>query len=511
MTAAELGRPFGPVDPGRPTVDPGRPTGAESNEWTIVAPTIRFRPFGPVPSQADAVDELFAEMAAVCASAVDSLEIAAMLESGGLTARVVRRRYGMPDVFALADELHQRSRCRPVEPPPEPDPWGVHPARHLLHALLYALPAACYATTATLLRAPAALGLLVASLVLSWALSQGLSYAGYVRIGRLDPGGAARLLRRGLAGSLVVLAVVVYPAAISGAVSTPALVTALAQGGYLLSATVLTVQGADLALLVSLVPGVAAAAAWVAAGRPERFAGYGWAPWAVCAVLATGAAVWATARPAPAADALFGVADLAACVPHLLFGLLAGSLLGLPLVLVALGLGRTSVPGAAFLTLPLTLSMGAAEWSLLRYRRRVWWLLRNSRTPAEFAPRARWAVVGAVLRYLAVAVVLTGGTAGVAVATGVVPADWLVLAGCGSYLALGGTLFVALLRQALDAGVGTLVGCAAALAVEVVLVTAPPYGAPWDVVWAQLVACTAVLVVLLIRAGSALSRVVVHV
>ena len=47
--------------------------------------------------------------------------------------------------------------------------------------------------------------------------------------------------------------------------------------------------------------------------------------------------------------------------------------------------------GALLATLPLSLSMGAAEWSLLRYRRRVRDVLRSTRDLRTFGRQARLA------------------------------------------------------------------------------------------------------------------------
>lgn len=141
----------------------------------------------------DAVDQLCRQMVEVCVSAADYLEIAATLEAEvGLTSRAVQARYGFPDVFSLAEEMHRRTILRPAEPEPEPDPWRTTPATHLVHGLLYALPAVCYAVVAPLLNSIGALSLMVVAMLVSWTLGQGLSSLGYLRLGRSDPGGAAR-------------------------------------------------------------------------------------------------------------------------------------------------------------------------------------------------------------------------------------------------------------------------------------------------------------------------------
>ena len=82
------------------------------------------------------VDELCAQFTLVCESAVDPLEICCALEFEGWSDKAVRDRYGVPDVFALAEQMYLRVPRRPAEPDQAPDPWQVATARPALHGLL---------------------------------------------------------------------------------------------------------------------------------------------------------------------------------------------------------------------------------------------------------------------------------------------------------------------------------------------------------------------------------------
>ena len=116
-------------------------------------------------------------------------------------------------------------------------------------------------------------------------------------------------------------------------------------------------------------------------------------------------------------------------------------------------------------SLPLALSMGAAEWMLIWFRRRTQRLLRSTRDLRVFAVRARLVLLGALLQYLAAAVVLTA----VVSRSRPGPAVHLhatVLPQLAVYLALGGAMFVALLLQAFGNRVFPLTACAVALAVR---------------------------------------------
>jgi hypothetical protein len=154
--------------------------------------------------------------------------------------------------------------------------------------------------------------------------------------------------------------------------------------------------------------------------------------------------------------------------------------------------------------------MGAAEWSLYRYRRDVEALLQRCRTPREFGPRARRILLGAVLRYLAAAALLVAATvAALPGPTGLGSAAGVMYV-CASYLLLGGALFVALLLQALGAGTGTGAACGTALGLEAVLVLALPAGTV-DVLTAQLIASALLLTGLVLVASAVLGQVEVHI
>jgi hypothetical protein len=291
-------------------------------------------------------------------------------------------------------------------------------------------------------------------------------------------------------------------------VAMSVLLFATAQGVYLLGATVLLVMRAQRWLLCALVPGVVASGGYLLAGRPGPVAGLVWLPLAVCALLAVVLAVLRTARPGPTIGGVLAGTELRGALPHALFGLLAAGLLVFPVVVTRFGSGSV-VPVAALLSLPLSLSMGAAEWSLYSYRRRVRKLLQSSHTVGQFALRARLALLGAVARYVAAVALLIAATLAVA-AVGRTRPEWTVLRACGSYLMLGCALFVALLLQAVGTGLLTLASCAAALGIEVALVMGLPQGWGLDVMSAQLLACSVLFAGLLVRCDTVLGRVVAH-
>ena len=457
-----------------------------------------------------AVDRLCRQMREVCASAVDPLEIAAALEAeAGLTGPTLRARYGCPDVFTLADEMYRRTVRWPAEPPPQPDLWAADPRTHVAHAVLYGLPAASYAVATPLLSGGASLTVVLVSMVTSWTLSQALAYLGYARLSGLDRGGAAQVLRAGLPAGTAVLGAALAAAALLAPAGTAVLVFAAAQGVYLLAATVLLVLKAERWVFAALAPGALASVAYLMAGRPASVNGLLWLPLVVTAVVACGAAVAVTRSPGPRVRLTPSPAELRGALTQAQFGLFAAGLLAFPVAVVGFGAG-SAVSAVAVLTLPLSLSMGAAEWSLYRYRRDVQELLDRCRTVRQFGPGARRVLVGAVLRYLMAAAVLIAVTVAALPGSVAVTSAGTAVVLCASYLALGGALFVALLLQALGGGGGTGVACGAALALEAALVLGLPAGAV-DVMAAQLIASALLFTGLVLVAGTVLSQVESHI
>ena len=158
--------------------------------------------------------------------------------------------------------------------------------------------------------------------------------------------------------------------------------------------------------------------------------------------------------------------ELVGALPAAAFGLLAAGLLAFPVVSGVHGRGGINI-GALLATLPLSLSMGAAEWCLLRYRRQTREALRTTRDLKTFGRRARLALLAAVAQYLAAAIALTAVATWIAFTTGLVhPGAHLIYPELVVYLALGSAMFIALALQALGVRAVPVVACAVALAFE---------------------------------------------
>jgi hypothetical protein len=459
------------------------------------------------------IGELCERFLGVCESAVDPLEISSALEFDGLNDSAVRERYGLPDVFALAEEMHRRVARRPSEPESQPDPWPASISRPVLHGLLYGLPTVFFPAATGLLAGPGVTTVLIVALLTSWCLGQSLAYVGYFRLGRADRAQAARLLRFWMAAAMAAAMLPLVLATLAASARTPALIFGAGLVAYMLGSTVLMVLGAEQLLLIVLAPGISGAATFLLLGRPARLDHLTWGALAATPVLALLIAAAWTAREAglprvfrragpgavPAPGSRLRRAEALGALPSAAFGLIAAGLLVFP-VAVSVAHGRTD-QGTLLASLPLSLSMGAAEWTLVWFRRRTQRLLRSCRESRTFARRSRLALLAALAQYLSAAVLLTAVVCVVAAASQLVRLQWADLPQIIAYLALGGGMFVALLLQAFGGRVFPVAACAAALAFEVACRGAIPV---------QVVTCLGLVVVLTVYAALVLANAVGH-
>ncbi|MET7383708.1 hypothetical protein ACFYPT_10095 [Streptomyces sp. NPDC005529] len=396
-------------------------SGPMALESGIVQDTLSLRIAGdrPAPrapevgSRQDAVDLLAAELADGIGPAVHPYEVAALLESEGLTAEVIQERYGHPNLFSLASALYERVPRTFPEPAGPADPWRPDHVRCALRGVLFALPGLAYLLTGRLWHAGGDLDVLVVAGLVSWAWGQALGHRAYLRMttGRREAG--RTLLKGAPLGALTATAA---GSLIAG--SGTAVAVAAAQSVYLAAAGALLVLGGERLLLAALTPLAAGALAlpWWEPGDALRLTlpllsvlgAVAAAGWALRAVLTTDPAPGGV-RPA-----------LLRSLPYGLFGLSAG-------VLVLLE-GRQH----PYAVIVLTVSMGPAEWLLYRYRGMSVAALRATATPAAFLLRSTGILGLCLLLYvlpLLPAALLTGAE----------PAPLLLLAA---------TLWTALLLQA---------------------------------------------------------------
>ncbi|WP_217179600.1 hypothetical protein [Streptomyces sp. AC495_CC817] len=471
----------------------GRPTPPPPGARPAPLPAVP-RPRRPRRAEPDPIDRLAERHREFIAAAVHPDEIAALLESDGISDARTRARYGCRNSFALAEELFERvERTHPEPAGPAHDPWRIGLLGCLLRGVVFALPGLAYVLGAPLLAGPRdGSGLpadtvpLLAGALCGWMWNQGLAHRAYSWLTLGDRAACRRSLARGApAGALLCTAV----ACLAADGDPGAVVFAAGEACYLGAATVLLVLGRERALLHCLLP--MTAGALVALVRPVP-------DWAVLTLLTASLVtvvllalheVAPALRERGAADrrrrpaALLGTPGgapgqglaaprLSTSLPYAVFGLGTGVLVLHATLgeVVAHGGGTAAAPAAV----ALTLSMGPAEWLLYRFRSEGLAGLRSTSTPGAFRRATAVTVVQCLAGYLATLLVLAHATA--ALWPAAPDLDGVHLAGL---LLLGAVLWTGLLLQSFGAVPGAAaVCCAAAAAQTLALATHPgdPHG-----------------------------------
>jgi hypothetical protein len=121
-----------------------------------------------------------AALVEVIGSAVHPLEIAASLETCGLSNAVVRQRFGHQDVFGLAEDLYDGVRFRAAAVPDQPKPrLGGLP--ELGRGTVFAAPTLMFAGAAIAFRSWLPVWTIPLALVCGWGFSQLVAYTGLSR------------------------------------------------------------------------------------------------------------------------------------------------------------------------------------------------------------------------------------------------------------------------------------------------------------------------------------------
>jgi hypothetical protein len=355
----------------------------------------------------DAVDRLALSLADLCRSAVDSLAIAAGLEAEGYNDRTARERFGLPDLFVLAEELHRRvpRELDPAEEPAPPEPTGT--PRAILRGLLFATPSLCAMTFLVTDLSGVARGVLAGVQILAWGYGQGVAHLAYGRLNNADRPAAARILRVSTVHALLASAWLLGAMELMLGTSLGALVPAATSLWFCLAAIPALVLGAEFSLAATLGPAaLGAAAAWL--GAPDDAALVG----SQLSAIATVLLMFRLTRShrlvgdAKSVKAAAGVKarELRGLVPHVLSGLGTGALITVVLAGPAAGQGLVALHAA----IVLTLGMGAGEWHARWYQRRVGGLLAVLADPVLFPPRATVLLLVALLRQVVTTAVPAG-------------------------------------------------------------------------------------------------------
>jgi hypothetical protein len=449
-----------------------------------------------------AFDELVTRMAPACGQAVDPREIAAVLEADGITDAIARSRYASPDVFDLAERLCTTTPSKPTATAWIPSPWRATPLKHVLRGVLFGLPALAYLIVADQITGVRSAALLVFSVLLSWATGQALAYLGHVRLGWGDPADAASVLYGGLLWiGIPSIAATAGLGFVSFELPIPVTLVATGQVAYVLAATVALVLGREWWLLAALAPGVGAAIVGLVLGDALLQS----APFAWCAggsVIASIVVAMIAVRghqPRPPS-----LRELSAATPNALFGITVGALLIFVPAVQTFDPAPDAViaKGAALAALlPLSVSMGAAEWLLYRYRSATHRALQESRSLADFGWGAAAALLGVTVGYLIALLTLSAAGVGlVIVLSGQSPG----LRPLATAAVVGTALFVALLLMSFGVRLPVVAACLLALVADAALLR---IATPEQI---QAVTAAGLLLVLLTYALATLRRAQLH-
>jgi hypothetical protein len=408
-------------------------TGRVSDTVLAVAPRER-RSMHPI-------DRLGRELGSVCTTAVDPLEIAAVLESQGFTDADSRDFYSCEDIFELAERLWARTPTVVVQDSPSLVADRPGSARDLLHGVIFALNGVFFTVGLRTAEDPRAITALVISLIIGWAAGQASALLWFRVVPRNGDDAGRTVLRRALLAGLAGGAAFGW---IIDHIGLPPPVTLMGVGQLYLvvAASALLLYRRELWFFLSLVPGTTAVLASVWAPEwvnPERVLAV-----VVGSVIVIVVEAALLVRPVGRGPHRAGIEreDLGLAVQMSLYGIMAAILLSHCAISTLVVSEQSHDVRALDLTvLPLVLTIGVAEWQLRGYRNLSRQVLGLTADVARFGVITWRFLLSALGKYLGwlIGVTILGWVL-LRLQTGEVPAETTLLA--SAYAVLGGALFL---------------------------------------------------------------------
>jgi hypothetical protein len=368
-----------------------------------------------------------------CASAVDPLEVAARLETFGLSARVARNRFGFPHVFAAAEIVYDTIPNFDVAVEDREMPKMGRPM-DLLRGALYAIPAVFFSVIILAYGLGAHWWLLPVGLTTSWGVSQGFSSLGWALRARKDTRSDAFLAACSMLVTLALcLALSLVVAAFYGGNRTCILVT-VSLGLYISASSILVFHEAEYILVLCLVPAIIGStlSLWVITYRDAAWCVAGSA--ALVVVFAIGPIAshrWRIPK--------FARASKVQAFKFVLYGVGCGLLTS---AVIAFGTHGAQTSGTiAVAAGPLLLTLGLMEWQLRSLRSRTAAAMDATTELDQFALRVRSALRRSIVTYVGVLILVSAGSVVAALLGHIKVAPMLV----ASIDALGISFFLALI------------------------------------------------------------------
>jgi hypothetical protein len=363
------------------------------------------------------------QLASVCSTAVEPLEIAARLETHGVSSQVAADTFGFVDVFDAADAVYRSVPFEDVDPPVAPVQTMGGP-RDLLRGALYALPALFLPVVVTGFGLHISWWVLPVGLTVAWGTSQAATTIGWSLRGRSDSRSDALLPLAAIVIAALACLAVGWAAWWRLGGSGTSVVVAMGITVYIAASGILVFQGSELLLACCMVPAVLGSLlalgfthislgfTHISLGFTHVDVSHRAAAWSVVAtvVLAVlmanrhlGSRGWH--RPA------LGRADRARATMFFLYGTGCGLLLSFYVAWA----GHVNGSGDALLIAvwPLLLTLGLMEWQLRSFRSRAESALGASGDLHDFGRRVGFAFRRSVTYYVGALVLLSAVAAAV--------------------------------------------------------------------------------------------------
>lgn len=334
-----------------------------------------------------------------CASAVDPLEVAARLETFGLSARVVKSKFGFANVFDAADVVYHAIPYSDVRPALKEGPRMGRPV-DLMRGALYAIPALFFSVIIINFGLGAYWWLLPVGLTISWGTGQGFTVLSWTMRDHKDQRSDSLIAAVSVVTTAVLCFVVaLITRAFLGGSMTCVVVTA-ALGIYIASSGVLMFHSAERLLILCLTPALVGtvlslgvistrAAAWCVIASAALVV--------VCSLGPLTSSCWRV--PTISRETRVQVGKF------VVYGLGCGLLTSAVIDFGTHGAGATRAMAVA--SGPLLVTLGLMEWQLRTFRSLAIGALTKATDVEQFTRRARGALMRSLVIYVGALVVVS--------------------------------------------------------------------------------------------------------
>jgi hypothetical protein len=389
----------------------------------------------PIPNVEGLLDWVMndARLVEFCASAVDPLEVAARLETFGLSARVARTRFGFPHVFAAAEIVYDTIPNFDVAVEDRKVPLMGRPM-DLLRGALYAIPAVFFSVIILAFGLGSHWWLLPVGLTTSWGTSQAFSSLGWAMRARSDTRSDGLMAACSMLVTLVLcLAISLVVSAAYGG-SLACVVVAVSLGLYISASSILVFHEAEYILVFCLVPAIIGSTLSLGVISDRD------AAW--CVAVSAALVVFFAVGPVASSGwrvPSFALASKVEAFKFMLYGVGCGLLTS---AVIAFGTHGAQTAGTiAVAAGPLLLTLGLMEWQLRSLRSRTARALAATTELDQFGLQVRNALKRSIFTYTGVLLAISIASVLAAILGHITVAPLLVVA----IDALGISFFLALI------------------------------------------------------------------